>query len=232
MVKIGIDFGKTIADLMSEKIEIEFSIEAINKLVNRFGNNNIWIVSKAGDEMEKKIKKWLLDNKFNTRTGFINSQIIFANKFADYTVYVSDWLHDLFKSKKLTSVKSKVIKSGSDSNIFNQSDKSQTQGILDGFDELTAIDRLEYSYVVWEDALGNHLDRYYPVTSATETASSTSQCTCESLSMRFLFSSSSTKGCIFFTLDPVMDKSPVLTSVTRQSTSFPSSQNSTLPLSA
>jgi len=86
-------------------------------------------------------------------------------------------------------------------NLFNQSDKSQTQGILDGFDELTAIDRLEYSYVVWEDALGNHLDRYYPVTSATETASSTSQCTCESLSMRFLFSSSSTNNKTITSID-------------------------------
>ena len=66
------------------------------------------------------------DERKNTKN--VNSQIIFANKFADYTVYVSDWLHDLFKSKKLTSVKSKVIKSGSDSNIFNQSDKLKWDG--------------------------------------------------------------------------------------------------------
>lgn len=77
-IKIGIDFGKTIGDIMKNEGEIEYSIIAIEKIINRFGKNNIWIVSKAGEEMEKKIKNWLVEHNFYNLTGFLPSQIIFV----------------------------------------------------------------------------------------------------------------------------------------------------------
>lgn len=77
-------------------------------------------------------------------------------------------------------------------NSFNQLTRSQTQGGLDGFDETTAKERREYSFVTWSDNLGDHLDRYYPLSFVTETASSNSQCICTTFSMLFSFSSSST----------------------------------------
>jgi gliding motility-associated-like protein len=74
-------------------------------------------------------------------------------------------------------------------NAFNQSIPSQTQGILDGFDEDTEENRRFYSFVTWEDALGNHLDRYYAASGATGLEANY-QCDCVVLSMFFSFASS------------------------------------------
>lgn len=77
---------------------------------------------------------------------------------------------------------------------FNQSNASQTQGALDGFDETEPNNKRDYSFVIWSDNLGNHLDRYYKVNSATQIVSSTLQCNCSAASMRFLFTSSSSNN--------------------------------------
>ena len=71
-------------------------------------------------------------------------------------------------------------------NNFNQFDRSQTQGILDDFDESTTANKRQYSFVNWSDSQGNHLDRYYPVSFSID------QCICESSDMILSFSSSST----------------------------------------
>nr|WP_298994474.1 Ig-like domain-containing protein [uncultured Polaribacter sp.] len=75
--------------------------------------------------------------------------------------------------------------------FFNQLDRSMTQGALDGFDETTAVSIRRYSFVTWSDNLGNHLDRYYRTTSATDSLSSSLQCDCTTIGMRFLYNSSS-----------------------------------------
>jgi len=72
-------------------------------------------------------------------------------------------------------------------NFFRQVIRSQTQGLLDGFDEDTAENRRLYSYAIWEDNLGNHLDRYY---SSNGSSATNDQCECVLLSMSFDFSSS------------------------------------------
>ena len=61
------------------------------------------------------------DERKNTNN--VNTQIIKANQFVDYTIYVSEWISDLFKKKGLESKNSKVILSGSDNKIFNQKEK-------------------------------------------------------------------------------------------------------------
>ncbi|WP_445749018.1 T9SS type B sorting domain-containing protein [Polaribacter sp.] len=75
--------------------------------------------------------------------------------------------------------------------FFNQITRSQTQGSLDGFDELTANSKRRNSFVLWSDNLGNHLDRYYKTNSATNSVSSALQCNCNTSSMRFLFTAAS-----------------------------------------
>ena len=115
--------------------------------------------------------------------GYVNSFLLDPNNFLDpgETIIL-----------EVYSLTAPISSSGS--NVFTQSDRSQTQGPLDGFDEATVVNSSEFSYVVWEDTLGNHLDNYYPVTSDTTSASSSSQCLCESISMQLRFSSSSTTG--------------------------------------
>lgn len=64
---------------------------------------------------------------------------------------------------------------------------SMTQGALDGFDETIAPIFQNNSYVLWEDANGNHLDRYYTGDSINDIPSSNDQCDCDFLSMQFEF---------------------------------------------
>lgn len=73
---------------------------------------------------------------------------------------------------------------------FAQFSNSQTQGNLDGFDEDTALNKRIFSYVYWSDNLGNHLDRYYITDSPTQAVSSAIQCQCQSASMNFAFTAS------------------------------------------
>lgn len=74
-------------------------------------------------------------------------------------------------------------------NSFFQVIPSQTQGILDGFDEDTPENRRLFSFVTWEDNLGNHLDRYYN-SDDIGSPEVIYQCDCVILSMFFSFTSS------------------------------------------
>lgn len=74
--------------------------------------------------------------------------------------------------------------SGAINNNFNQVTPSQTQGPLDGFDEDTPDNRRQYTYAIWEDNLGNHLDRYY---ASGESTAVNDQCDCVLLGMSFSF---------------------------------------------
>lgn len=76
-------------------------------------------------------------------------------------------------------------------NFFNQVVPSQTQGPLDGFEEDTPTTRRFFSFVIWEDGLGNHLDRYYGLADLGNPEISY-QCECVVSSMFFSFTSSAT----------------------------------------
>lgn len=73
-----------------------------------------------------------------------------------------------------------------DQNNFTQLGFSQTQGILDGFDESLPENSRLYSFVLWEDSLGNHLDRYYTIDDLQQSAVN-DQCLCISTGMSFGF---------------------------------------------
>jgi gliding motility-associated-like protein len=80
---------------------------------------------------------------------------------------------------------------GTSGNInFSQVNPSQTQGILDGFDENLPENSRIYSFAIWEDGLGNHLDRYYTLGSLDQELSN-DQCICNGHRMTFSFTSSS-----------------------------------------
>ena len=94
------------------------------------------------------------DERKNTKN--VNKQIMFANKISDFTIYVSSWLDELYKSHGLNSNERLVIKSGSDNIIFNQQDKKKWDGKskfslvthhwssnwMKGFDTYSFIDQL------------------------------------------------------------------------------------------
>lgn len=84
----------------------------------------------------------------------------------------------------------KPVSSSSSFDYFNflLPRKSKRQGLLDGFDDALPENKLEKSYVIWTDTLGNHLNGYYPAFDATQSVSSSAQCDCvESPSMSFSF---------------------------------------------
>ncbi|MDC9721588.1 MAG: gliding motility-associated C-terminal domain-containing protein [Urechidicola sp.] len=79
-----------------------------------------------------------------------------------------------------------------DRNYFLQMGRSMTQGGLDSFDETTPFNLRRYSFVIWSDALGDHLDRYYVGNAADDIPTSNDQCDCFSTFMLFNFISSAT----------------------------------------
>ena len=54
-------------------------------------------------------------------TNYVNKYLLNANKVADYTVFVSEWLHNLYKNQGFSRKNSNVIYAGADKAIFNRS---------------------------------------------------------------------------------------------------------------
>ena len=65
-VRIGIDFGKTIGLTENDK-PFANCYSVINFFKNKFGIENIYVISKAKKEMRIKISEWLLNNNFFER---------------------------------------------------------------------------------------------------------------------------------------------------------------------
>ncbi len=55
-------------------------------------------------------------------TNYVNKYLIEANKTADYTVFVSKWLRDLYVSQGIGTKEKHVIYAGASEKIFNDSD--------------------------------------------------------------------------------------------------------------
>ena len=110
-------------DLVDEDIDI---ILIINPLKNSesatFDHLDALFYTKFVNE-ESIIVQRINECDERKNTNNVNTQIIKANQFVDYTIYVSEWISDLFKKKGLESKNSKVILSGSDNKIFNQKEK-------------------------------------------------------------------------------------------------------------
>lgn len=84
---------------------------------------------------------------------------------------------------------------------FPQVNPSMTQGDLDGFDESTPENQKLYSFVTWEDGLGNHLDRYY-LSDATNSTATNDQCDCSEQSLFLGFTSTASSEKIITSTNP------------------------------
>lgn len=61
-------------------------------------------------------------------TDFVNKYLIDVNKSADFTVFVSTWLMELFEKQGLNTMNKKVILAGANEKIFNHSDFTPWNG--------------------------------------------------------------------------------------------------------
>ena len=57
-------------------------------------------------------------------TNFVNKYLIEANKVADYTVFVSEWLKELYINQGINKKNNHVILAGANNSIFNPSNRS------------------------------------------------------------------------------------------------------------
>jgi len=106
-------------------------------------------------------------------TNFVNSKIIESNKYVDITIFVSDWLKELFLNAGLHSENSFVIKGGPSSKLFNNSLKKRwnkneklkivshhwSGNWMKGFDTYKKIDQLiskkKWNYKIEFTYIGN-----------------------------------------------------------------------------
>jgi len=95
--RIGLDVGGVLTDsLRNDGTDTSFrsdnfmatsavpgSLEAVATLVQRYGAENIFIISKCGKEIERKTRLWLEGNEFYTQTGFWVQNLHFCLHRAD-----------------------------------------------------------------------------------------------------------------------------------------------------
>lgn len=123
-IKIGIDFGKTIG-LVEEDKPYENCYSVLRYLLNFYGINNIYIVSKARNAMRIKISSWLEKNNFFEETNFLKDHLIFCDNYDDkvdivkklkINVFIDDHIKVIQGISKLDQM-IKVIWFNKDANI-------------------------------------------------------------------------------------------------------------------
>ena len=107
-------------DLNSEDLDIILIIDPRKELGNSTINEN------DARAYKRKYPKTQIIHRINEcderkDTLGINERIIWANRFADHTVFVSSWLRDLYKESGwiFEEGKSSIILNGSDPNLFH-----------------------------------------------------------------------------------------------------------------
>lgn len=73
----------------------------------KYKNNDAIVVHRINECDERK------------NTNNVNDYLIDVNKSSDYTVFVSNWLMNLFENQGITHQDKKVILAGADKNVFN-----------------------------------------------------------------------------------------------------------------
>tara|TARA_B100000674_G_scaffold213486_1_gene174956 strand:- start:118 stop:579 length:462 start_codon:yes stop_codon:yes gene_type:complete len=94
-IRIGIDFGKTIGLTENDK-PFPNCYSVIKFFKNKFGIENIYVISKAKKEMRIKISEWLLKNNFFEETNFLQDHVIFCNEYDDKTELVKKLKINIF----------------------------------------------------------------------------------------------------------------------------------------
>jgi len=123
-----------------------FLIKKEHKVVNNLNDNDIdiillispfkWQSSSSYSYIDAKIYKLKHPNTIiihrvnecdeRKKTNYMNKNLIKANRVADYTVYISEWLKSLFeKEKPDKNNSSEIIRNGADTTIFNPRGKAK-----------------------------------------------------------------------------------------------------------
>jgi hypothetical protein len=101
-------------DPLKQSISTNFSFKQIS-YYKKYINPNVKIVHRVNECDERK------------KTNNVNKEIIHCNSIADSTIFVSNWLMNLFENIGLDN-NNKVIKSGSNRDVFNNLNKPNWDG--------------------------------------------------------------------------------------------------------
>lgn len=82
----------------------------------KFVNKSVRIIHRINECDERK------------NTNFVNRKMFKISQNADFTIFVSSWIQKIYVEMGLNTEKSKVILSGSDTKVFNNTDKKQWDG--------------------------------------------------------------------------------------------------------
>lgn len=95
--RVGLDVGGVLTDSLANDgtdtsfrgdnfmltSAVEGSFEAVATLVRTYGAENVFIISKCGEVIERKTRLWLGGKKFYTLTGFLVSNLHFCRSRPD-----------------------------------------------------------------------------------------------------------------------------------------------------
>lgn len=84
---VGVDFGKTIG-LYDVEAPFALAEEMMKHMVSKFGQSMVYIVSKAGPDIEARILAWLGARDFCASTGLRPENIIFVRTYEEKRVVV------------------------------------------------------------------------------------------------------------------------------------------------
>ena len=116
----GIDFGGVILQydgsfLLDEKdnsyLEAKQqpkAFETIKLIINKYGKENIFIVSKAKAKMRKKISNWLKKHEFYHQTGFDINNLFFVSSFDEKLIVSNKLGLNIFIDDKFQNI-SRVV---------------------------------------------------------------------------------------------------------------------------
>jgi len=107
IIKIGIDFGKTIG-LVEQEEPYKDSYSVIRFLKNKYGNENIYIISKARIVMINRISEWLLKNNFFEETGLLKENLIFCDNYEDKAILVTKLKINVFIDDHIKVIQSLI----------------------------------------------------------------------------------------------------------------------------
>ena len=58
-------------------------------------------------------------------TNYVNNYMKYSNRFADQTIFVSNWLKNLYEDQGINKKNNSVVMAGADKDIFNTIDKKK-----------------------------------------------------------------------------------------------------------
>ena len=114
--KFGIDFGGVILkydgsfmleendDSYLQSNQQENAFETIKFIINKYGNESVYIISKAKQKMKKRIKNWLIYHKFYEQTNFKIENTHFVSTFDEKRIKVDQLGINIFIDDKIQNI--------------------------------------------------------------------------------------------------------------------------------